>query len=292
MELPTVAAAEANPAKVGPPLSAGFKVRLENFSGPFDLLLGLISKHELDVTDIALARVTDEFIAYIKGAGESEPGWALDEASEFLVVAATLLDLKAARLLPSGQVEDDKDIALLEARDLLFARLLQYKAFKHVAANLEERLGQESARFPREVPLETQFTTLLPRLAWKADANVLAALATKTLEAREPEATAVGLDHLHGSSVTVREEAAFLRTLLVGGRPHSFLELTADAEEILVVVARFLALLEMFRDEVVSFDQLFPLGELTVRWIAHDDAWDGSSLSGEFDDTPTPSEDE
>lgn len=286
MELTTVSAAGASRTKVSLP-PTGFEVRLENFSGPFDLLLGLISKHELDVTDIALAQVTDEFIAYIKGVGEGEAEWALDEASEFLVVAATLLDLKAARLLPSGQVEDEEDIALLEARDLLFARLLQYKAFKRVAANLEERLVEEGARFPRDVPLETQFRMLLPRLAWRADANVLAALATSALQWREPEVTVVGLDHLHGSSVTVREEAVILRAILSDGRPHSFRDLTADAEAILVVVARFLALLEMFRDEVVSFDQIFPLGELTVHWTAHDDEWDGSSLSGEFDGTPS-----
>ncbi len=269
-----------------PPLESatGFNVQLENFTGPFDLLLGLISKHELDITEIALAQVTDEFIAYIRAAGESGGEWALDEASEFLVVAATLLDLKAARLLPSGQVEDEEDVALLEARDLLFARLLQYKAFKEVAANLDERLTDESARFPRDVPLEAQFTALLPKLLWKTDAAALAALATKALEPREAVATDVGLDHLHGSTVSVRDEAENLRALLAGGHPHSFRELTADASEILVVVARFLALLEMFRDAVVSFDQVSPLGELTVRWIARDHDWDGSRVREEYDD--------
>lgn len=292
MDSPAVAVVEAERDEAWVSPSTGFEVQLENFSGPFDLLLRLISKHELDITEIALAQVTDEFIVYIRVAGDSDDGWALNEASEFLLVAATLLDLKASRLLPSGQVEDEEDIALFEARDLLFARLLQYKAFKEVAANLAERLGVEHARFPREVPLETQFTVLLPKLVWKADANVLAALATEALEPREPETTGVGLDHLHGSAVSVWEEAEFLSALLSSGQPHSFRELTADADEVLVVVARFLALLEMFRDAVVSFDQLLPLGELTVRWTSYDSEWDGRRVSGEYDDGPTPAEGE
>ena len=115
----------------------GFEVHLDVFEGPFDLLLGLISKHKLDITEVALSQVTDEFIAYIRALAD---GWDLDQASYFLLVAATLLDLKAARLLPSGEVEDEEDLALLEARDLLFARLLQYRAYKEVAAVFAGRM--------------------------------------------------------------------------------------------------------------------------------------------------------
>src|SRR5487761_1233963 len=129
----------------------GFEVHLDVFEGPFDLLLALISKHKLDITEVALSQVTDEFIAYIR---QRSGGWDLDQVSYFLVVAATLLDLKAARLLPSGEVEDEEDLALLEARDLLFARLLQYRAYKEVAAIFAARMAAETQRHPRRVPLE------------------------------------------------------------------------------------------------------------------------------------------
>jgi segregation and condensation protein A len=126
-----------------------FEVHLDNFEGPFDLLLGLIAKHKLDITEIALASVTDEFIAHIRRAQEAETDWDLGQASEFLLVAATLLDIKAARLLPQTSVTDDEDFALIEARDLLFARLLQYRAFKDIAKAFAERMataGKMTAR--------------------------------------------------------------------------------------------------------------------------------------------------
>ncbi|GAB3248431.1 segregation and condensation protein A [Arthrobacter pigmenti] len=265
---------------------SGFEVTLDNFTGPFDLLLGLISKHEMDITEIALARVTDEFISYIRKLQESGQDSALDEASEFLVVAATLLDLKTARLLPAGEVEDEEDVALLEARDLLFARLLQYKAFKQVAAIIDDRLTAESARYPRQVSLEPQFAALLPELIWKATPEEFAALAAKALEPKEPVPTEVGLAHLHAPAVSVREQAGILAERLKNGKPTSFRVLTEDAENTLTVVARFLALLEMFRDAVINFDQISPLGELTVRWSAGDDSWSSEGISAEFDDEP------
>ena len=261
---------------------ARFEVRLDNFTGPFDLLLGLISKHELDITDVAIATVTDEFIAYLKALQELGQGWALDEASEFLVLAATLLDLKAARLLPAGEVENDDDLALLEARDLLFARLLQYKAFKEVASRLGAELEREAMRFPRLVRLEPHFAALLPELAWRHTPGQFAALAAKAMEPKEGPATQVGLAHLHVAAVSVREQAAILTAMLTAGmpdagdpaadgwtgRPLSFRVLSADAENNLVVIARFLALLELFRDAVISFDQASPLGDLLVHWSA------------------------
>lgn len=267
---------------------SGFEVTLDNFTGPFDLLLGLISKHEMDITEIALARVTDEFISYIRKLQESGQDSALDEASEFLVVAATLLDLKTARLLPAGEVEDEEDVALLEARDLLFARLLQYKAFKQVAAIIDDRLTAESARYPRQVSLEPQFAALLPELIWKATPEDFAALAAKALEPKEPVPTEVGLAHLHAPAVSVREQAGILAERLKNGKPTSFRVLTEDAENTLTVVARFLALLEMFRDAVINFDQISPLGELTVRWSAGDNSWSSEGISAEFDDEPVP----
>jgi segregation and condensation protein A len=264
----------------------GFEVRLANFTGPFDLLLGLISKHQLDITEVALATVTDEFIRYIKGLQAHGGEWALDEASEFLVIAATLLDLKAARLLPAGEVEDEEDVALLEARDLLFARLLQYRAFKQVAGMIGSTLELEARRFPRQVALEEHFSALLPELIWRHTPQQFAALAETALKPREAAPTEVGLAHLHGSPVSVKEQAELLGRRLRFGKPLTFRVLTADAESPLVVVARFLALLEMFRDRVVSFDQLLPLGDLTVHWTAGSETWSSENLSEEYEEQP------
>jgi segregation and condensation protein A len=264
----------------------GFEVRLANFTGPFDLLLGLIAKHQLDITEVAIATVTDEFIKYIRNLQELGEDWALDEASEFLVIAATLLDLKAARLLPAGEVEDDEDIALLEARDLLFARLLQYKAFKQVAGLIGDTMEQEARRFPRQVALEEHFAAMLPELVWKHTPEQFARLAKAALEPKTAKPTEVGLDHLHGSAVSVKEQAEILGLRLQLGAALSFRALIADADSTLVVVARFLALLEMFRERVVSFDQLSPLGDLTVRWTADGNDWSAGNMNEEYEEQP------
>ena len=280
---PKAGSRKAEPPQEGP---AGFEVRLENFSGPFDLLLGLIAKHRLDITEVSLATVTDEFIAYIRTLREREGDRALDEATGFLVVASTLLDLKAARLLPAGEVEDEADVALLEARDLLFARLLQYKAFKEAAGSLAARFAEESRRFPRLVPLEPAFAALLPELVWSTGAEEFAALAARVLAPRPPAPTEVGLAHLHAPPVSVREQAAILAGLLSGGGAHSFRALCAGAGSPMVVVARFLALLEMFRDRAVAFDQAAPLGELMVRWTAGEHGWTPDAVHEEYDAGP------
>lgn len=277
-----------------------FEVRLENFTGPFDLLLGLIGKHELDITEVALATVTDEFVSYIRamqrqdgpeGAKTQLSNGALDEASEFLVIAATLLDLKAARLLPQGEVEDEADIALLEARDLLFARLLQYQAFKQAAGFLGSTLVHEGRRFPRQVGLEAPFAALLPELVWKLSPEQFAALAAKALTPREPLPTEVGLAHLHAPPVSVKEQAEIIGNRLKAGKALSFRVLISDADGTLVIVARFLALLEMFRDAVVAFEQASPLGELTIRWTGVQPDWTAENLSEEYEEMePVPDE--
>jgi len=269
--VPPGGTASADPAEpVGAPVgSSAFEVHLENFSGPFDLLLGLISKHKLDITEVALGVVTDEFIAYIRAAERSAADggrtWDLGQASEFLLVAATLLDLKAARLLPAGDVEDAEDLELLEARDLLFARLLQYRAYKVVAADIGRRLTEQGRRYPRTVQLEPHLAAMLPDLVWQIGPAELAALAARALEPAPPP-PGVDLSHLHAPAVSVREQAAVLADRLRHGSAASFRALTADAGSTVVVVARFLALLELFREGVVGFDQVTPLGELTVRW--------------------------
>jgi segregation and condensation protein A len=261
----------------------GFEVRLENFTGPFDLLLGLIAKHRLDITEVALATVTDDFIAYIRALQARGEDWALDEASEFLVIAATLLDLKAARLLPAGEVEDEEDVARLEARDLLFARLLQYKAFKEIAGVFSATLEAEGRRFPRTVTLEPAFAALLPELVWQHTPEQFAALAAKAFAPKEAPPTEVGIEHLHAPPVSVREQAELIGTRLQSSGPLSFRALSADAETRLVVVVRFLALLELFRDRAVAFEQAAPLAELSVRWTAGE-GWTSDRVSEEYDD--------
>jgi segregation and condensation protein A len=272
--------------------NGGFEVHLENFSGPFDLLLSLISKHKLDITEVALGQVTDEFIGYIRAAETAASdgtgtGWDLSTASEFLVVAATLLDLKAARLLPTGEVDDAEDLELLEARDLLFARLLQYRAYKQVADVVRERLDSEGRRFPRVVALEPHLAALLPELVWQVGPDELARLAARALAPKAPP-PGVDLAHLHAPAVSVREQAVVLADRLRHDGAASFRALTADAGEVVVVVARFLALLELFREGLVGFDQVAPLGELTVRWAGGDDTAD--ALRTDYDDVTDPQE--
>ena len=252
------------PAEGAAPESAagsGFSVRLDEFEGPFDLLLSLIAKHRLDVTVLALHTVIDDFLAHIRARG---PDWDLDEATEFLVVAATLLDLKAARLLPSGEVEDEEDLALLEARDILFARLLQYRAYKDVSAVLAELLRTGSRRHPREVGLDPEFSGLLPEVLIGLGPLEFAAMAAKALAPRPvPQ---VGTGHIHAVRVSVREQAAILVDRLRRHPSATFRSLTSDCDTTLLVVARFLALLELYRDGAVAFDQVSPLGELHIRW--------------------------
>jgi segregation and condensation protein A len=258
--------------------SRAFQVHLHNFEGPFDLLLSLIAKHKMDVTEVALAVVTDEFVAHIREAerasreaaarGEEHASWDLGVASEFLVIAATLLDLKAARLLPGVVDEDAEDLELLEARDLLFARLLQYRAYKEVSKVIADQLASAGRRVPRLAPLEPHLAAILPELVWDTSGERLAELAARVLAPRRPPV--VGLAHLHGSAVSVRDEAGVIVRRLRVEQSVTFRSLTAGSER-LVTVARFLALLELFRDSLVSFEQVSPLGELTVRWTAGPD---------------------
>ena len=245
--------------------SSGFEVHLDVFEGPFDLLLGLISKHKLDITEVALSQVTDEFIAFIRARAE---GWDLDQASYFLVVAATLLDLKAARLLPAGEVEDEEDLALLEARDLLFARLLQYRAYKEVAATFAGQMAVQGRRFARRVPMEPRFAQLLPEVLLGLGPAEFARIAALTLAPRP--APVVATDHIHVPRTSVREQAGILAGRLRTLGRATFAELTADCAGTYEVVARFLALLDLFQTGNVSFEQRVPLGELAVTWAGSD----------------------
>lgn len=259
-----------------PPERSGFSVKVGEFEGPFDLLLQLISKHRLEVTEVALHLVTDEFIAYIRAQGSE---WDLDEASSFLVVAATLLDLKAARLLPSGEVEDEEDLALLEARDLLFARLLQYRAYKEVSALFADRMAHAARRFPRTVGLEPHFAALLPEVLIEIGPDQFAALAARALAPKPVEQ--VSIAHVHVQRVSVREQAGILIDRLRRHRVSTFRSLVSDCDTTLLVIGRFLALLELYREQVVAFEQLTPLGDLTIRWTGDDES--DVAVTDEFD---------
>jgi len=252
--------------------ATGFSVSLSNFDGPFDLLLSLITKHELDITEVSLSKITDEFITYLRGLDSDEE---LDQASEFLVVAATLLDLKVAGLLPQGELVDAEDVALLEARDLLFARLLQYRAFKEAATWFSSHLEAESTRHFRAVRLEEKYRKQTPELVWTLTADDFAAIAALAFAPRE--IPSVGLDHLHAPLVSIREQAAHVVALLRRGEPMTFRQLIAGADQKGVVIARFLAVLELYRGAFVGFEQLEPLGELTIHWSA--EHWSDDSLA-------------
>jgi len=280
-ELPPQAPTASEQAAPAAPRGV-FSVSLDGFEGPFDLLLALIAKHQLDVTHLALSKVTDDFIAHIRASGAE---WDLGQATEFLVVAATLLDLKAARLLPQAEVEDEEDLALLEARDLLFARLLQYRAYKQAATLLAGLLSAQSLRFPRSVSLEPRYAGLLPEVLLGLGPQEFAALAARALAPRPVPVVAV--DHVHGGTVSVREQTALVRERLRRVGRLSFRALSADCDGTLEVVARFLGLLELYRDGLVAFDQAEALGELHVRWTgpAADEDEPGASEHGsEFDE--------
>lgn len=267
-------------------LIPGFHVRLENFDGPFDLLLQLIAKHKMDVTEVALATVTDEFIGYIRNLEREGQGWDLEKATEFLVVAATLLDLKAARLLPSGEIDDEADLALLEARDLLFARLLQYRAFKQIASLLEEKIVDAERSFPRVVSLEPHLAELLPEVVLGLSPDRFAALAERALSPREE--LNFSTSHLHLPLVSVAEEGQKMIPRIKASQIVTFRTIASDAPSHLVVIARFLALLELFREGVIRFQQLIALGDLTIEWIGDERAT--VYISDEFDRAVEPAD--
>jgi segregation and condensation protein A len=271
-----------NPVESAP--EEGFNVHLTNFDGPFDLLLQLISRHKLDITEVSLSLVTDEFISFIRRLEESGEGWMLDQATEFLVIAATLLDLKAARLLPSGEIEDEEDLAILEARDILFARLLQYRAFKEIAAQFQERILAADKSFPRVVALDPALAALLPEVLIGVGAARFAAIAERVLTPKSPPVVAV--EHLHSALVSVAEESRLVVDALRRSKVLSFRNLVQGADSTLVVVARFLALLDLYRQGALRFEQVVALGELQISWIGSDE---GEILAtDEFDIPVTP----
>ena len=258
---------------------SGFSVHLSNFDGPFDLLLQLISRHKLDITEVSLSLVTDEFIAYIRALELSGEGWRLDQATEFLVVAATLLDLKAARLLPSGEVEDEEDLALLEARDILFARLLQYRAFKEIASSFQTMIEDADKAFPRVVALDAALSALLPEVLIGVGPERFAAIAERVLTPKSPPVVAI--EHLHMALVSVSEQSKLVVEALRHSKTMSFRSLCHDADSTMVVVARFLALLDLYRQGNLRFNQVIALGELQISWTGSEEG--DVEITDEFD---------
>ena len=258
---------------------SGFSVHLSNFDGPFDLLLQLISRHKLDITEVSLSLVTDEFISYIRSLEVSGQGWQLDQATEFLVVAATLLDLKAARLLPSGEVEDEEDLALLEARDILFARLLQYRAFKEIAASFQTMIEAADKAFPRVVALDPALAALLPEVLIGVGPERFASIAERVLTPKSPPVVAIA--HLHMALVSVSEQSKLVVEALRHSKTMSFRSLCHDADSTVVVVARFLALLDLYRQGNLRFNQVMALGELQISWTGSDEG--DVEVTDEFD---------
>jgi segregation and condensation protein A len=271
---------------VSAPQQQGFAVRVGEFEGPLDLLLSLIAKHELELTALALHSVTDDFLAYIRAQGDD---WDLGEATEFLVIAATLLDLKASRLLPGEETEDDEDLALLEARDLLFARLLQYRAYKQMSHHFEAVLSGPQPRAPRTVGLDPHLQGLLPEVELHVSAEELALLAVQALTPAPPPVVSVA--HVHANAVTVRDQARLLMGRLQRSGEARFTDLIDDAPDRIHVVARFLAVLELFREGLVAFEQPVPMAGLLIRWTG--DAAGQVELGeafDEFDEVPAGSD--
>ena len=267
------------PRDVNPANTAAFAVHLSNFDGPFDLLLQLIARHKMDITEISLSLVTDEFISFIRALEHSGQGWQLDQATEFLVVAATLLDLKAARLLPSGEVDDEEDLSLLEARDILFARLLQYRAFKEIAMNFAEQIAMADKSFVRVVALEPSLAALLPEVLIGVGAARFAAIAERVLTPKS--APVVNVEHLFLPLVSVADESRYLVELLRRSSSLPFRKLIAQGDSTSIIVARFLALLDLYRQGVLRFNQVMALGELQISWTG---PLDGEvEASDEFD---------
>ncbi|MBV7280808.1 segregation/condensation protein A [Corynebacterium sp. TAE3-ERU30] len=247
----------------------GFQLSLHNFTGPFDLLLHLINRRTLEITEIALSEVTDEFISYTKQLGEMHD--RLDETTEFVLIASTLLSLKAARLLPQSGDEDIEDAEVLEMRDLLFARLLQYRAYKKVADLFAEWQRSAQRRYPRAVALEERFAELLPPVHLGMDAQGFAQLAAGVFRPRPPEE--VSTSHLHFQPVSVPEQAGKLLGLLKfmgASQWASFAALTKDCGVSMEIVGRFLALLELYKAHAVQVEQEEALGELRVAWTGKD----------------------
>lgn len=243
-----------------------FTVSLDNYSGPFDALLSMISRRQLDLTEVALGEVTGEFLAFVRTLDMRDD---MDQASGFLDVASVLVEAKSAALLPDtgSDLPDEHNLEALRERDLLFARLLQYRAFKQAGADFRMRIEDNAGWFAHPATVDPEVAERLPELAWTLDAEGLARLAARAL-ANAPRRT-VSVEQLHVPPADLREQSRLVMRALSAAPDGeaTFDELTADAADSAEVVARFLALLAFFKQGFVRFRQDGPYGTLRLKWV-------------------------
>lgn len=250
--------------------TSGFQVNLEVYSGPFDALLGMIANNKLELTEVSLSSITEEFLTYVRGLDFTKN---MDEASAFLDIASILVEAKSVAILPGGEdsQHDEQSLEALRERDLLFARLLQYRAYKQAAGDFRARIAANSGRFPHPAAMDEGIAAMLPELVWTLTPLELAQLAAQVI-ANAP-ASEVSIHQLHVPLVDLRAQSMVVRDRLIaaleskGDQSMSFSELTRDCTSRIEVVARFMAVLVFFKQGVLQYQQDGPFAELHLRWV-------------------------
>ena len=251
--------------------TSGFQVNLEVYSGPFDALLGMIANNKLELTEVSLSSITEEFLTYVRGLDFTKN---MDEASAFLDIASILVEAKSVAILPGGEdsQHDEQSLEALRERDLLFARLLQYRAYKQAAGDFRARIAANSGRFPHPAAMDEGVAAMLPELVWTLTPLELAQLAAQVI-ANAP-ASEVSIHQLHVPLVDLRAQSLVVRDRLIaaleskGDQSISFSELTRDCTSRIEVVARFMAVLVFFKQGVLQYQQDGPFAELHLRWVS------------------------
>ena len=235
------------------------------YEGPFDLLLQLILKEEVDLYEIDLSKIVDAYLVEV----ERMQGIDLDMATEFLLIAATLVELKTRRLLPgSGDIDLDEEFSMWEERDLLLARLIECKTFKDVARIFASLADEADLSFPRTVGADERFAGLMPDLLEGTSVRRLQSAAIRALTPKP--IPIVDLFHVNPIKITVADAVAELLDELPRVGQISFRRLTADLAERIEVIVRFLAVLELFKQGYVEIDQPERFGDIEVSWCAPD----------------------
>lgn len=250
--------------------TSGFQVNLEVYSGPFDALLGMIANNKLELTEVSLSSITEEFLTYVRGLDFTKN---MDEASAFLDIASILVEAKSVAILPGSEdsQHDEQSLEALRERDLLFARLLQYRAYKQAAGDFRARIAVNSGRFPHPAAMDEAVAAMLPELVWTLTPLELAQLAAQVI-ANAP-ASEVSIHQLHVPLVDLRAQSLVVRDRLIaalefkGDQSMSFSELTRDCTSRIEVVARFMAVLVFFKQGVLQYQQDGPFAELHLRWV-------------------------
>jgi len=236
-----------------------YQVKLEAFEGPFDLLINLISRQKIDIYEIPLAKITNEYLDYIDSMQEID----LEVSTEFLLVAATLLDIKAANLLPKKEdPRDEEELSPHEAREVLIARLIEYKKFKNVSGELASRYAAESKYYVRDVGLEEKFNNLIPDFLAGISLEKLRRLFLAINEKKE--INLMQADHITPKPLSVDEYVKKVKEKLAGVKMRSFRELTYDCDDKVELITMFLAVLELYKRGVVELGQAETFGEIMI----------------------------